>query len=152
MISILRKLACCWLILILPGQVLAGVVQMRQQIESASAFGKSHGVSTPAHATVSAVASAPAGHHATDQPASVKTDCPHHRTAAGSDHPPDPTDGAGATGTCSDCALCCLMLIPATTLALPDPPSRLWLAAPDDAFQSMAPQVLERPPRRFSPL
>jgi len=146
----LRHIACWLLILILPAQALAAMMRLPEPVAAAhsahpagvaNAF---HGEAGPpvVIAVGAAITLADTQTAAADDAA-----CPHHggtASRAASEGAADPSDLAS---DCAVCALCCLMLIPASlSLASPagphhDPQTR------EPRFQSTAPQALERPPR-----
>lgn len=143
----IRRLVCWCLMLILPMQAMAGMVRLH--VPNAD----------PAHETLVAqlphgagVRQMTADHHALAAHESLpsRSDCGHHAAPpcpdchGASDESHDPSD---RHASCNACTLCCLLLIPALlTVASPAavssiPPER------DAHFRSVAPHVLERPPR-----
>lgn len=146
MTDTIRRLVCWCLMLILPMQAMAGMLRMHvpnaDPTHERSVAQTQHG---------EGVLHMGADHHALATHASLpsRPDCGHHVAPACPDcHAAEaPHDSSDRHASCHACALCCLLLIPASLSIAPPAGVSSPPPASDTRFRSVAPHVLERPPR-----
>jgi hypothetical protein len=141
------------LVLAFPCQVLAGTIQPRGHMANATVAGVSQAELEWTNPVEAPRALAVGGHHdavpsAAEPLAALNADCPHHQSPTGFNSAIGGADSVESNDACTTCSICYLVLIPASLTAFPDPFAQHRLMAADDAFQSTALRVLERPPRR----
>ena len=150
MTDTIRRLVCWCLMLILPMQAMAGM--LRIHVPNAD----------PAHKTLTAqlqdgvgVFHVTADHHAgaAHESLAPRSDCGHHAAPPCPDchaAAKEPHDSSDRHAACNACALCCLLLIPAS-LSIAPPAGVSSIPPESDArFRSVAQHVLERPPRSIA--
>lgn len=144
-----RHVVCWCLMLVLPLQALAGMIRL---YDPHSDWHPVHAAHPAPHAHVDRAQPTVGTPSSvlTSESAAVQTACADSAALA---HPAcqwvtaESSDRSSLPPACNTCALCCLLLIPATLNLLA--PAGVSISPPDREarFRSVSPHALERPPR-----